>query len=91
MPSTEVTGAPSCPGSGMRSRPGSWRGSSLRTDVTKIRSSQTIGELHPWPGTATFQTTFSVRLHVSGSTGWSAIAPAFGPLNFGQLSSAGIV
>ena len=91
MPSMEVTGAPSWPGSGMRSRPGSWRGSSLRTDVTKIRSPQTMGELQPWPGIPTFQTTFSVRLQVSGSAGSSATAPAFAPLNRGQLSPALVV
>ena len=63
-------------------------GSLLTTDVTTTRSSQTIGELQPWPGTSSFQTTFSVRLQDSGKVGLSSATPARSPRNRGQLSSA---
>ena len=50
-----------------------------------------MGELQPWPGTSTFQATFSVRFHVSGSAASSAIAPEVAPRNRGQFSPASLV
>src|ERR1700722_20389024 len=60
----------------------------LTTLVTKIRSPQTIGDDHPEPGTSTFQITFSVADHLSGSAGSSTTPVDPGPRNSGQLSPA---
>ena len=57
--------------------------------MTKMRSSQTIGELQPWPGTSTFQTTFSLRLQVSGSAASSAITPGVQPPELRPVLSGG--
>src|SRR5580658_8688009 len=61
----------------------------LITLVTKILSPHTIGDDQPEPGTSTFQTTFSVADHLSGSAGSSATPVDPGPRNCGQLSLAG--
>src|SRR5262249_6995191 len=58
------------------------------TDVTKMLSPQTAGELHPAPGISVFHATFSVLLQVSGRFGSSATPSEPGPRNPGQLSAA---
>src|SRR5580658_10041273 len=60
----------------------------LITLVTKILSPHTIGDDQPEPGTSTFQTTFSVADHLSGSAGSSTTPVDPGPRNCGQLSAA---
>src|SRR5580658_4932383 len=60
----------------------------LITLVTKILSPHTIGDDQPEPGTSTFQTTFSVADHLSGSAGSSTTPVDPGPRNCGQLSFA---
>src|SRR5580700_9914241 len=60
----------------------------LITLVTKILSPHTIGDDHPDPGMSTFQRTFSVADHLSGSAGSSTTPVDPGPRNCGQLSLA---
>src|SRR5205807_3239146 len=55
--------------------------------VRKMRFSQTIGVDPPWPGMASFQTTFFVSLHSAGRF-VSLLTPSFvGPRHWGQLSA----
>src|SRR5215471_8592383 len=58
------------------------------TDVRKMLSPQTAGELQPAPGMSVFHVTFSVVLQVSGRFGSSATPSDPGPRNPGQLSAA---
>ena len=57
--------------------------------VTITRSSQTIGELEPRPGTATFHRTFRVSLHSTGGRACGASPVDSGPRHCGQKRSAG--
>src|SRR5215470_4253835 len=57
------------------------------TDVRKMLSPQTAGELQPEPGTPVFHVTFSLVLQVSGRFGSSAMPSEPGPRKPGQLSA----
>src|SRR6185436_20498578 len=52
--------------------------------VSQMRSPWTTGDDHPLPGIATFQRTFFVSLHVSGSPCSSDTPCPVGPRNCGQ-------
>src|SRR6185436_16169913 len=56
--------------------------------VSQIRSPWTTGDDHPFPGIATFQRTFFVSLHVSGSPCSSDTPCPVGPRNCGQSEAS---
>src|SRR5262249_43716423 len=56
-----------------------------------MRSPQITGDDQPRPGIFDVQTTFSVRLHVSGRSVSSLTPRDPGPRNWGQLSAAAAV
>src|SRR6185295_17776098 len=60
----------------------------LTTEVTKMLSPQTAGELQPVPGISVFHATLSVVLHLSRRLGYSATPSEPGPRNCAQLLCA---
>src|SRR6185503_6376075 len=58
--------------------------------VSQMRSPWTTGDDHPFPGIATFQRTFFVSLHVSGSPCSSDTPCPVGPRNCGQSEASKI-
>src|SRR5437870_6913792 len=60
----------------------------LTTEVTKMLSPHTVGELQPVPGISVFQATFWLVLQVSGRLGSSATPSEPGPRNCAQLFCA---